>query len=329
MAFRRFSAPSIVFLLLASALAQSRGSGNLKVRVTFPDGRACNSIVRVQVMGGASTSPVAEGYTNDAGMTEFNNLEIGNYHLIVSGEGVNETDSGTFEMDNRSASQYLYVTVKPTKNAEQANIGMSRSPTVGAADLNIPESAAKEFDKATGLMAKQDWKKAIERLNRALAIYPKYVAAYNNLGVVYARMGDRPHERDALQKAVSLNDHFAPAFVNLAKMAIADRDMPQAETLLDRATAFDPANTSALILLANVELLDHHYDQAIATCQKAHTLAQDSHALAHYIAARALEHESRLSNAATEFQTFLREEPTGERAESVRKELAVIQNQIH
>jgi Tfp pilus assembly protein PilF len=328
MAFRPFSAPLIVFLLLALASAQSRGSGNLKVRVTFPDGHACNIVVRVQVMGGASSSPVAEGYTNDAGMIEFSNLEIGTYHLIVSGEGIDAADSGTFEVDNRRTSQYLYVMVKPTRNSDQANVGMSGSPTVGSADLNIPESAAKEFDKATGLMAKQDWKKAIERLNRALAIYPKYVAAYNNLGVVYARMGDRSHERDALQKAVSLNDHFAPAFINLAKMAIADRDMPQAEILLDKATAFDPANSSALILLANVELLDHHYDQAIATCHKAHNMAQDSHALAHYIAARALEHESRPTDAAAEFQTFLREEPTGDRAESVRRELAVIQNQI-
>jgi len=328
MASHRLLAPLVLLLLLSPALAQRR-SGNLKVRVTFPDGRACNTVVRILLMGSASSSPVAEGYTNDFGMTEFNNLEVGNYHLTVSGEGIEPTDSGMFEVDNRRASQYLYVTVKRTRGADQTNINVSGAPTVNAADLNIPQDAAKEFDRASELMAKRDWKMAIERLNRALAIYPKYAAAYNNLGVVYARMGDRPREREALQRAVTLNDHFAPAFVNLAKMAIADRDMPQAETLLDKATAFDPASSSTLILLANVELLDRHYDQAIANCRKAHSLAQDSHALAHYIAARALEHENHLSDAAAEFQTFLQEEPTGERAESVRKELAVVQSQIH
>jgi tetratricopeptide (TPR) repeat protein len=328
MASRALTAPLLlVLLLLPSALTQNR-SGSLKVRVTLPDGRACNTVVRVQLMGG-STSPLADGYTNDVGMTEFNNLEIGNYHLIVSGEGIEQTDSGMFAVDNRRTSQYLFVTVKPARNVDQGHINLPGAPLVGAADLNIPEKAAMEFDKATKLMAKQDWKKAIERLNRALAIYPKYAAAYNNLGVIYARLGDRPREREALQKAVSLNDHFAPAFVNLAKMAIADRDMPQAETLLDKATAFDPASSPTLILLANVELLDHHYNQAIATCQKAHSLAQDSHALAHYIAARALQHENRPSDAAAEFQIFLQEEPTGERAEAVRKELADLHSQIH
>jgi tetratricopeptide (TPR) repeat protein len=326
MASRRPLLVALIFLLLiSSALAQGR-SGTLRIRVTFPDGRACNTVVRVQLMGGASTSPVAEGYTNDVGMTEFNNLEIGNYHLIVSGEGVEETDSGIFEVDSRRTSQYLYVTVRPARNAEQANMIPGES-TVSTADLNIPAKAAREFDKATQLMARSDWKNAIAQLNRALALYPKYAAAYNNLGVAYARLGDRPHEREALQKAVAL--HFAPAFVNLAKMAIADRDMSQAETLLGKATVDDPANTPTLILLANVELLEHHYDLAIGNCRKVHSLAHDSHALAHYIAARALEHEKRPSDAAAEFRTFLQEEPTGERAEAVRRELSGLQNQIH
>jgi lipopolysaccharide biosynthesis regulator YciM len=143
--------------------------------------------------------------------------------------------------------------------------------------------------------------------------------------VAYARLGDRTREREALQKAVAL--HFAPAFVNLARMAIVDRDMTQAETLLGKATAEDPASTPTLILLANVELLEHHYDLAIGNCRKAHSLAQDSHALAHYIAARALEHQDRSLEAMAEFQTFLQEEPRGERAEAVRRELAGLQAQ--
>jgi tetratricopeptide (TPR) repeat protein len=298
------------------------------VRVTFTDGRRCDIPVRVQLMGGASTSPVAEGYTNDAGMTEFNNVEIGTYHLIVSGEGIDETDSGVFEVDNRKGSQYLYVAVRRRRDADQGASNAPGAPTIGTADLKIPEGAAKEFDKATELIAKQDWKKAIDRLNKALTIYPQYSAAYNNLGVIYARLGDRNQEREALHKAISLNDHFAPAFVNLARMAIADRDFSVAEALLDKASAMDPANSQTLVLLANVELLERHYDQAIANCRKAHSLAQESHALVHYIAARAFEHENRPRDAAAEFRAFLKEEPTGERADAVRKELSDLQSPL-
>jgi len=179
-------------------------------------------------------------------------------------------------------------------------------------------------------MAKEDWQKAIERLQHALAIYPRYAAAYNNLAIAYARTGDRTHEREALQRAIGVNDHFAPAFVNLAKMSIADRDFPGAQAFLDKAIAADPANTQTLVLLANVELLEHRYDDAIAHCRKVHSLsAPDSHALAHYIAARAFEHQDRPADSIHEFQTFLEEEPSGERADAVRKELSRLQNQSH
>ena len=325
MCLARFAAASLLFAcLLSPATAQFR-TGNLQVRVTFTDGRPCDIRAHVQLMGSASTSPVAESYTNDSGMTSFNNIEIGNYHLIVSGQGIQETDSGLFEVDPRRTSQFLYVTVKSTRKTEQPTL--NELGTVGAMDLQIPESAAKEFDKATALMAKHDWKKAIERLDKALAIYPQYAAAYNNLGVVYSRIGDRNREREALRKAISLNDHFAPAFVNLAKMAISDRDFPAAEALLDKAAGMDPSNSQNLVLLANVELLDRHYDQAITNCRKVHSLAQGSHSLVHYIAARAFEHENRTSDAVAEFQIFLSEEPSGERAEAVRKELAGLQTQ--
>ncbi|PYX52529.1 MAG: hypothetical protein DMG79_00445 [Acidobacteria bacterium] len=319
---------SVLFclLLVGSALGQFR-AGTLRVRVTFSDGRPCNQQVRVQLMNSASRSPVSEAFTNDSGMTEFNNVELGNYHLIVSGEGIEEADSGIFEIDNRRGSQFIYVPVKQTKDANRQANALHGSRTVAAADLNIPARAAKEFDKATKLLERQQWKKAMIQLHRALAVYPRYAAAYNNLGVVYAKLGDRASERTALQKAVELNDHFAPAFVNLARMSIVDRDFPAAETLLDKANSIDPSDFQALLLLANVELLDHHYEQAIANSRKVHALAQDSHAsdshaLVHYIAARAFEHESRLPDAAAEFQIFLAEESEGARAEAVRKELA-------
>jgi len=322
----RTIAPLLLCVLLGSAAAQFSGgnisTGTLHVRITFTNGRACNTRVRVQLMGGASNGSLAETFTNDTGTAEFNNIEVGTYHLVVSGQGIEETDSGSFEVDNRRGSQYQYVQVRKTSETAAGEHDSGGGQTVAAADLNIPPKAAKEFDKASKLIALQQWKKALTQLNRALAVYPQYAAAYNNMGVVYGRMGDRVAERTALQKAVSLNDHFVPAYVNLARMAITDHDFPAAEGLLDKATGMDPTNLLALVLLSNVELLDHHYDLAISNCRKVHSMGQDSHALVHYIAARAFEHQNRPADATTEFQTFLTEEPSGARADAVRKELA-------
>ncbi len=313
-----------LFLSLASA----QSGGVLKVRVTYPDDRPCTVQVHVQLMSSASTTVVEESFTNQEAMAEFDDVAAGTYHVIVSGQGIEEADSGIFEVDHRRSSQSIFVVVKPTPDEKQAASGGKGSSTVASADLNIPANAAKEFDKATELMAKQDWKKAIEQLNKAVAIYPQYAAAYNNLGAIYARQGDRDHEREALQKAVSLNDHFAPAFVNLAKMDIADHDLPGAEALLEKATSTDPLNSPTLILLANVELLNQHYDQSIANCRKAHSLP-GPHAMAHYIAAHALQDKNESSEAAAELQTFLKEEPNGGMSDAVRKQLSSLQAQPH
>jgi Tfp pilus assembly protein PilF len=318
---RRLLIAPLLFLLLASSTAQMH-TGNLHVRVTFTNGQACTIKVRVQLMLSAGSTSVAESYTNDQGLTDFDEVEIGNYHLVISGDGIEQTDSGMFEVDNRHGTQFQTVTMRRTDEAAQAK---SSGATVAVQDMNIPKPALKQFNKASDLITREDWKKALDLLNRAIGLYPQYVQAYNNLGVVYARLGDRTSERTALQKALSINDHFAPAWVNLGRMAIVDRDFPTAENLLNKATALDPANSETLLILANVELMNLHYQQAIANCQKAHSLGQDSHSLVHFIAARAFEHESQISSAVSELKTFLKEEPSGIRADAARKELSSLQ----
>ena len=312
----------LVLLSLDSAATAQLRTGNLKVRVTFTDGHPCNIKVHVQLMLSAGGTPIAENYTNDQGLTDFDDVEVGNYHLVVSGDGIETADSGLFELDNRHGTQFQTISVRRTDEEKSE----SKNATVAVQDINIPKAAHKEFKKASGLIAKQDWKKAIDELNRALAIYPNYVEAYNNLGVVYARIGDRTSERAALEKALKINDHFAPVWVNLARMAIADRDFPTAENLLDKAVALTPSDPDTLLILANVELMNLHYDKAIAHCRQVHSLDQGSHALVHFIAARSFEHESRFADAISELQIFLKEEPTGARADAARRELADLQS---
>jgi tetratricopeptide (TPR) repeat protein len=318
-------------LLISSctwAQFSSQNTGNVKVRVIFTDGRSCDIQVRVQLKGNAGTSNVGEAFTNDNGQTEFSRVVPGNYHVLASGQGIEPADSGIFEVDNRKVSQSVDVTVRRVGEVDIEMAKKGTNATVSAADLHIPSAARKEFEKAISQMTKKKWNNAVAGFNRALAIYPSYAAAYNNLGVVYAKLGNRDAERDALQKAVALDDHLAPAYMNLGIMAIADRNFPAAEGFLNKATASDPENPQTLVLLANTELLDRHYDEAISNCHKVHAMPHGSQTLVHYIAARALEHENRPADAVTEFQTFLKEEPSGPRAQAVREELARIQRQI-
>jgi len=307
-------------LVVSSTIAQNR-TGDVRVRITFSDGRGCNTHAHLTLMSGGGTR-VLETYTDGQCMAAFDNLEVGNYRVMVSGDGLQETDSGLFEVDERKSGQYLFVAVKSVGEVKRAQ--PTSDAIVSATTLKIPHSAAKEFDKASTLIAKEDWAGAKEKLEKALVIYPQYAAAYNNLGVVEGRMGDSAREQENLQKAVSLDEHFAPAYVNLGKFSIKQHDLAGAEGYFTKAISAGSSDAATLTLLANTQLLNRHFNEAITTCREVHEGPQAPHVLCHYIAARAMAHENRLADAKSELEVFLAEEPSGSRADEVRKEMAAL-----
>jgi Tfp pilus assembly protein PilF len=325
---RRLLAVVLLLLLCQPGFAQfSRvdNYGILRVHIVFPDDRSCQTQLHVVLMGSNSNTPAAETYTNNSCQVDFAGLAVGDYHMVIDGPDVEQTDTGLFSVDARKSSQSLFVTVKRRPEPGAVSGVQSGPPTVAAVDMNIPDNARREYEKAAEPISKGQWKKAKDFILKALAIYPKFAAAYNDLGVVYGRLGDRLHERQSLQQAVTLNDRFAPAYLNLGKMDIADRNFAGAENFLDKAAGSDPKNPATLMLLADVELLNQHYDEAISNCHKVHAMPHGAETLVHYIAARALEHENRLAEAITELRTFLVEEPSGVRADAVRAELGKLQ----
>src|SRR5216683_1788159 len=262
--------------------------GNVHVHVIYTNDRSAAPQLRVRLMTGSGSTPVSENFTNEEGRTVF-------------------------------------ITVRSSNENNSNQVGPG-SPSVAAVDLNVPDSARKEFDRAVKTMADQNWTKALQQLSRAVSLYPQYAVAYNNMGVVYGHLNDPAHEREALEKAIELNDHLVPALVNLAKLCFQDGNSARAEILLESATRAEPSNAGTMTLLAQAQLLNKHFDAAVATAHNVHTLPHQNFAVVHYIAARALERENRLQDALAELQVFLTEEPKGARADHVREEIVKLRN---
>jgi tetratricopeptide (TPR) repeat protein len=316
----------LLSLPLLQAAAQLQ-TGNVHVHVTYMDDRAPTVQLKVDLIGGGNQ--IAETYTNDNGQAQFLSVAIGTYQVSVTGQGIQPTISEMFEVDPRRGAQSIFVRVQQSTEGGETKPTKPANATVSANDLKIPKKASQEFDKATKLIAKQEWQKAIDQLNKALALYPSYAEAFNNLGVVYARLGDPQKEREALQKATAANDHFAPALVNLARLELKQNNFSAAEADLNQATAADPANPRTLALLAQAQLLDHHYQDAILSAGRVHDMSHGSFPLVHYIAARACERLNRLSEAVHQLKLFLTEEPSGDRAAAARQEMTAIEKQLH
>lgn len=310
----------VVFLLMVSCAASQTQFGAISrpVRVTIVVDGNCDLLPHVKLMG--VNGFLEEEVANSQCEAEFGNIAEGTYSLTVSGSGLANTS--TF-VTVSSVSTQFEVKVKRIGETDHAD-SVSGGSFVSATDLAAPAKARKELMKANEQIEHRDFSKAVQTLNHAIAIYPAYANAYNNLGVIYARLGDRDREREVLQKAISIDDHFAPAYLNLGRLDIATNDYRAAETVLSKAASYDPSNSVTLILLTYCEFRDQHFDEAIATSQRVHALP-GPHASAHLIAAQAFRLKRDQANAVAELELFLKEEPSGQRADAARKDLAILE----
>lgn len=320
---------ALIFLLAAvPVLAQfprNDTSCTLRVDVVLSTGGRVTSSLRVQLLQAMTNSPVAVTMTSNSGTAEFEGLHPGGYHVMVSGDGIELGDSGTFVIEDGKVFESQTVTVRNKQDAGGADSSLGLA--VAAVDLNVPKEAAKEFQRAGKEMASQNWTKAIDHLNKAIAIYPKYSSAYNNLAVCYNHLNQPERQSEALRKAISVNDHCVPALVNLARILLSQGNFIEAAGLLNKAVTADPVNVEALTLLARADFMQGHYDQVLEEARKVHSMPHQHYAIVHYTAASAFEREGRIQDAVAELQMFLQEEPNGPRADAVRKAVVALQSQ--
>ncbi|HTS36208.1 MAG TPA: tetratricopeptide repeat protein [Candidatus Solibacter sp.] len=312
-----------VVLLGCSAAAQleTGTKHRIRVRVAFSDG-SCDRSLLVRLVG--RSGPTLQSSADDRCEVTFPDVPDGTYHLNVSGQDFSATDD---VVEISSGANEFEIAVKRGNEPDSGPMA-GAGPAISASTLAIPAKAQKEFDKANGWIDRKDFPRAIDALKHAIALYPSYASAYNNLAVIYARQGDRAHERDALQEALRIDDHFAPAYVNLGRMDIAANDFPDAESAFKRAASSDPSDAMTYVLLSFTELMNRRFDEAINASKLAH-LQKGSHAFAHQVAAKAFEQKRDGASAITELNLFLTEEPSGPRADSARKELAALQAIVH
>src|SRR5215471_8924648 len=218
----RMLLPFLLFVGVAAA-QMDRGPvqtvGRVRVRIVFPDHAPCSASTRV-LLSGNSGVPLAEGSVSEECIAEFFDVPPGRYRVTVTGNDIANGDEGDVEIGSVIVQE---VEVRARRKSDSGD-DMSFAAFVSVSDLGVPTSAAKEFNKANHLIERQDWPSASKRLQKAVAIYPSYAAAYNNLGAAYSRMGNVGEARTALQQAIALNDHLAAAYLNLARVDFLEKD---------------------------------------------------------------------------------------------------------
>jgi tetratricopeptide (TPR) repeat protein len=308
-----------------SSIPQLVEDTEIQVRVAYENNRAVGESIHVQLINSAGI-PITSTFTTHEGTAEFRNQKFGIYQLHLEGPSIVEMTTPKFQIVTGEGMHMEWVHVQP-KDPNQA-MGGKPQGQISTAEMNIPEKARKEVDKGMELMDKNDLKEAREHFNKAVEIYPKYARAWNNIGVIKAKAGDRPGAFEAWHKAIDADDRFGAAYFNLARINLANKEPAEAQKLIEKGLVGNPGNIEGLFLLATAQAMQGNWNQALVNVRKVHSGDHKKYPEVHLIAGQGLAAQDQAKLAIVEYEIYLKEYPDSPRAAQVRQTMAQLQAKV-
>ena len=208
-------------------------------------------------------------------------------------------------------------------------VGTAEGNTVSAVSLAAPKDAKKAFDRGLEALKKQKSDEARKDFAKAVDLYPRYAAAWSELGKLQA--GDDPGAaRKSFGAAMEADPKFTAPYMQLAVLALHDKNWLEVVQLTDRVVKLDPfdyPNAFFYNAVANYNL--RNFDVAEQSALQAdkldtrHLMPQVSQLLGMLLALR-----KDFTGAAAQFRNYLRVAPDGPEAAKVRSQLVEVEKVV-
>jgi len=202
--------------------------------------------------------------------------------------------------------------------------GMQGS-AIGVSSLLIPSGARKEFDKGAEDARSNRPDSAAQHLEKAVAKYDKYAAAWNELGKIYLVGHETDKARHAFEKAILGDPQYIPSYLSLASLAIQNKEYEAAVETAGKALEVDPALEAASFLQAVGNFNLNRLDAAEKSAREAEKGPHQNIPQLHALLADILLQKQDYSQAALEMRTYLKESPGGRFAGDMQKKLEEIE----
>ncbi len=108
-----------------------------------------------------------------------------------------------------------------------------------------------------------------EEFREAIRIYPLLMSAYNNLILVYKKLGQYEEAMKIMGRAVDITPDNAEDWVSLFEIFLIDGDLQKARYALQKALRYDPENQITLCTAAEIYVRQGMFQEAIGLFEKA------------------------------------------------------------
>lgn len=322
-------------LLPVLAIAQSGGGVDntgtggrhiIQGRIYYPSGRRSDTRLKIKLQN--FNSGDLQVFSDPNGSFVFRGLEPGSYTVIIDAGADYETARETIYIDTDGNNSRRGITLPPVSRiytiqiALQLKRGVSaKTGIISAALAAVPNNARDLYLKALESAHAGDNLKAIEQLKSAIALYPQFPLALNELGVRYLRVGNIEKASEALKSAVQLapEDLLPKLYYGIALLN--QMRFTQAEEQLRAALAKNTDVPTAHMYLGITLAMQRKLDESEKELQAALSSKSNEVFLCHrYLAGIHLEKHQN-ARAADELENYLKHFPKVQDAEIIRRKI--------
>jgi tetratricopeptide (TPR) repeat protein len=315
----------LVFSAIVSAqefpISTDRRTGDtnnavIEGRVALPSGFAAERYVKITVRN--SVSVLYRIYTNKHGEFRFNDLSEGIYYVQAEVEGANFEPALEKVALGRGIVYELTLNLRERKEPDIRGPG-GRIISVAELRQRVPAAARREYEVALKRVAKGDVSQAAAHFEQAIAIYPEFLAARNDLGAQYLKLKRIDEAEAHFRNVLERDPKNLYATFNLGLGRIERRDYAGAISQLQLAVAIDSAWPTAHLWLGFAMLETGDLPAAEQELNKALVMGGPDCIAAHYHLARIYLTRGDVQEASRAIKAYLEESPRGEYVKEARE----------
>ena len=206
-------------------------------------------------------------------------------------------------------------------------IAKGQGISVSATSLAAPKQARKAYEKALKELRKKDAesrkpKKAIKELEKAVAQYPEYAAAWTLLGRTRLSINDKEGAREAFDQATQADPKYLSPYIPLLRMELQEQRWVEVNLVSERLLSLNPHMTEVRFYRAvaafNLGKMDLAEDLVLdIQSGEGGKKFPATHRLLGMVHAR----QGNFPLAATAYRDFLVAQPMGPVAKNLRRQL--------
>lgn len=202
--------------------------------------------------------------------------------------------------------------------------------TISATSVNAPKDARKDYDKGHEALLKGKYEDARKHLEKAVAAYPKYAAAWFDLGAIRDHEKDVEGARKAFQESIAADGKYVNPYEGLAQMAARERKWQEVADITDRIIQLNRFDfPRALFLNAVAKLNLNKLDEAEKSATE--LIAMDTrHQIprAEQVLGVILAQKQNYPEAAVHIRRFIELAPDSPDAETAKKQLSQLEKSL-